>query len=124
MGKDYEIRGKTRIMPCLKGCQPARTLKMRLKLLRKSARLINRGPRISMYAPPGKTRPCPLTAGAVADVVGSRPVFLTGCLFLACCFVLACGLARTGIELIMFRAMQGIDRFSNVIQKNDSKRKG
>ena len=50
---------------------------------------------------------CLLAAGAVADVVGSRPVFLTGCFFLAC-FVLACGLARTGIELIIFRAMQGL----------------
>lgn len=88
---------------------------MHLKLLRKSARselisgpsALSKGPRSSMYAPPGKTRPCPLTAGAVADVVGSRPLFLTGCVFLAC-FVLACGLARTAIELIMFRAMQGI----------------
>ena len=34
-------------------------------------------------------------------------MFLAGC-FLLACFVLACGLARTGIELIMFRAMQGI----------------
>ena len=50
---------------------------------------------------------CLLTAGAVADVVGSRPIFLVGC-FLLACFVLACGLARTGIELIMFRAMQGV----------------
>ena len=30
-----------------------------------------------------------------------------GC-FLLACFILGCGLARTGIELIMFRAMQGI----------------
>lgn len=50
---------------------------------------------------------CLLIAGAVADVVGSRPIFLIGC-FLLACFVLACGLARTGIELIMFRVMQGI----------------
>ena len=48
-----------------------------------------------------------LAAGAVADVVGSRPVFLTGC-FLLACFVLECGLARTGIELIILHAMQGI----------------
>ena len=34
-------------------------------------------------------------------------MFLAGC-FLLACFVLACGLARTGIELIIFRAMQGI----------------
>ena len=50
---------------------------------------------------------CLLIAGAVADVVGSRPIFLTGC-FLLACFVLACSLARTAIQLIMFRAMQGI----------------
>ena len=50
---------------------------------------------------------CLLIAGAVADVIGSRPMFLAGC-FLLACFVLGCGLARTGIELIIFRAMQGI----------------
>lgn len=50
---------------------------------------------------------CLLIAGAVADVVGSRPIFLTGC-FLIACFVLSCGLARTGIELTVFRAMQGV----------------
>lgn len=49
---------------------------------------------------------CLLIAGSVADIVGSRPVFLVGC-FLLACFLLACGLARTGIQLIMFRAMQG-----------------
>lgn len=54
-----------------------------------------------------KSGSCLLIAGAVADVVGSRPIFLAGC-FLLGCFVLACGLTRTGIELIMFRAMQGI----------------
>jgi len=50
---------------------------------------------------------CLLLAGAAADVVGCRPIYLAGC-FLAGCFVLGCGLSRTGIELIMFRAMQGI----------------
>ena len=50
---------------------------------------------------------CLLLAGAVADVVGSRPIYLMGC-FLTGCFVLGCGLAQTGIQLIMFRAMQGI----------------
>lgn len=34
-------------------------------------------------------------------------MFLIGC-FLQAVFVLACGLAKTGIQLIMFRAMQGI----------------
>lgn len=48
-----------------------------------------------------------LVAGAVADVVGPRKVALTGCLLLTT-FILACGFARTAIDLIMFRAMAGI----------------
>lgn len=48
-----------------------------------------------------------LLAGSVADVLGSRVINLTGCFGLAC-FIAACGLARTGVELIVFRAMQGI----------------
>jgi MFS family permease len=48
-----------------------------------------------------------LVAGAVADVVGSKRVFLAGNLLLSA-FVLGCGLAETAIELTMFRAMQGI----------------
>jgi MFS family permease len=48
-----------------------------------------------------------LLAGSIADAVGSRPVYLVGTLFLGV-FVLASGLAQTGIQLIMFRAMQGI----------------
>ncbi|RDW59041.1 hypothetical protein BP5796_11965 [Coleophoma crateriformis] len=50
---------------------------------------------------------CLLLAGSIADVVGNRIVNLVGCLTVGC-FILACGLARTGIELIMFRALQGI----------------
>jgi len=50
---------------------------------------------------------CLLVAGAVADVLGPRSICLAGCLFLGC-FMLASGLSRTGIELIMFRAMQGV----------------
>ncbi|KAE8444102.1 hypothetical protein EG329_000884 [Mollisiaceae sp. DMI_Dod_QoI] len=50
---------------------------------------------------------CLLVAGSIADVVGIRRVNLTGC-FLVSVFILACGFARTGIDLIMFRAMQGI----------------
>lgn len=46
-------------------------------------------------------------AGAVADVVGSRRIYLIGC-FLLACFVVASGLACTGIQLIMFRSMQGV----------------
>ena len=48
-----------------------------------------------------------ILAGSIADVVSSRKVFLLGC-FLQGIFVLGCGLAQTGIQLIMFRAMQGI----------------
>lgn len=50
---------------------------------------------------------CLLLAGSIADVIGARRINLTGCL-LSGVFVIACGFARTGIEFIMFRAMQGI----------------
>ena len=48
-----------------------------------------------------------LAAGTFADVVGNRPVFLTGCA-LNSAFNLGCALAQTGIQLIIFRALQGI----------------
>ncbi|KAK2802524.1 hypothetical protein FQN50_007330 [Emmonsiellopsis sp. PD_5] len=48
-----------------------------------------------------------LLFGTVADVIGSRIVYLVGC-FLLSVFTLACGLAKTGIQLIMFRAISGI----------------
>jgi MFS family permease len=48
-----------------------------------------------------------LLTGAVADVLGNRPLFLVGTLLFAT-FTLACSLARTGIELIAFRALQGV----------------
>ncbi|CAN9444617.1 unnamed protein product [Alternaria alternata] len=48
-----------------------------------------------------------LLLGSVADVVGSRPMYLTGCL-LQSAFTLACGLAQTGTQLIVFRAFAGI----------------
>lgn len=50
---------------------------------------------------------CLLLAGSIADAIGTRQINLAGCL-LTGAFIIACGLARTGIELIMFRAMQGI----------------
>ncbi len=50
---------------------------------------------------------CLLLAGSVADVIGSRIVNLAGTLLVGV-FILACGLPKTGVELIMFRAMQGI----------------
>lgn len=59
----------------------------------------------SVYALTSGT--CLLLAGSVADVVGARLVNLTGCLFLAI-FMAACGVSRTGIDLIMLRAAQGI----------------
>jgi MFS family permease len=48
-----------------------------------------------------------LLAGAVADVVGARSVDLVGCTLLGV-FTLACGLSHTGIQLVMFRAFQGV----------------
>lgn len=48
-----------------------------------------------------------LLAGSVADVVGSRSVNLVGCFFVAL-WSLLIGFSRSGIELIMFRALQGV----------------
>ncbi|PGH16575.1 hypothetical protein AJ79_01681 [Helicocarpus griseus UAMH5409] len=60
---------------------------------------------VSVY---GLTCGCTLLlSGSIADVIGSRKVFLTGC-FLLSAFTLGCGLAKTAIQLIMFRAISGI----------------
>jgi MFS family permease len=48
-----------------------------------------------------------LLAGSIADLIGARHVDLFGCLLLSV-FTLACGFARTGIQLVIFRALQGI----------------
>lgn len=48
-----------------------------------------------------------LMAGSITDVVGARRVELAGCFALGI-FVLACGLAETGIQLTLFRAFQGV----------------
>lgn len=48
-----------------------------------------------------------LVLGSIADVVGSRIMYLTGCV-LQSIFTLACGLARNGLQLILFRALAGI----------------
>ncbi|KKZ62087.1 hypothetical protein EMCG_03450 [[Emmonsia] crescens] len=48
-----------------------------------------------------------LLSGSIGDLIGSRTVYLTGSLLLSA-FTLGCGLARTGIQLIMFRAISGI----------------
>ncbi|KAM3457648.1 hypothetical protein NHJ6243_007737 [Beauveria neobassiana] len=50
---------------------------------------------------------CLLLAGSVADVVGNKRVILVGSFF-AALSALACGLARTGGEMIAYRAIQGI----------------
>ncbi|KAI9152283.1 integral membrane protein [Paramyrothecium foliicola] len=50
---------------------------------------------------------CLLPMGAIADLVGNRPVFLTGS-FLYTAFTLAVSLARSGDQLIAFRTLQGI----------------
>ncbi|KAL9589477.1 MAG: hypothetical protein Q9203_001716, partial [Teloschistes exilis] len=48
-----------------------------------------------------------LLAGSIADVVGARHLYLLGAL-LQTITSLACGLSRTGIQLIVFRALAGI----------------
>jgi MFS family permease len=48
-----------------------------------------------------------LIAGSIADIVGARPVELTGITFLGI-FTLACGFAQTGAQLVAFRALQGV----------------
>jgi MFS family permease len=50
---------------------------------------------------------CLLLAGSVADLIGAKRVELLGCLLLGL-FTLASGLSQTGIQLVMFRAMQGV----------------
>jgi MFS family permease len=47
-----------------------------------------------------------LLSGSVADLVGARRVEVAGCLLLGA-FTLGCGFARTGLELVLFRAAQG-----------------
>src|SRR5271170_6737813 len=48
-----------------------------------------------------------LFTGQMADVLGSRKVFLSGC-FLYATFTLASGLSQTPVQLILFRALQGL----------------
>lgn len=45
--------------------------------------------------------------GTIADVVGSKRVFLAGTLLFAA-FTLGCGLSSTSAQLIVFRALQGV----------------
>jgi MFS family permease len=48
-----------------------------------------------------------LIAGSIADIVGARPVELTGITLIGV-FTLACGFAGTGEQLVVFRALQGV----------------
>lgn len=48
-----------------------------------------------------------MLAGSIADVVGTRPMILAANILLVASAI-ACGLARTGSELIAFRGLQGI----------------
>lgn len=48
-----------------------------------------------------------LLSGSLADALGSRLMYLTGCVLQAG-FVLGCGLCRTGTELIIFRGLSGV----------------
>lgn len=48
-----------------------------------------------------------LIAGSVADIIGARHVEVCG-IFLIGIFILVCGFSQTGIQLVVFRALQGI----------------
>jgi MFS family permease len=48
-----------------------------------------------------------LIAGSVADIIGARPVELVGIVVMGV-FALACGLASSGEQLVVFRALQGV----------------
>ncbi|PWY73201.1 MFS general substrate transporter [Aspergillus sclerotioniger CBS 115572] len=48
-----------------------------------------------------------LISGAMSDAVGNKILFLTGC-FLQSILSMACGLAQTGTELIIFRIISGV----------------
>lgn len=48
-----------------------------------------------------------LLLGSIADAVGNRPIYLTGCLFQTVC-TLACGLSKTSAQIIVFRAFGGL----------------
>jgi MFS family permease len=48
-----------------------------------------------------------LIAGSVADIVGARSVEMVG-IFLLGAMTLACGFSQTGVQLVVFRAIQGV----------------
>lgn len=48
-----------------------------------------------------------LLSGSISDVIGGKKIYLVGT-FLMVVTIIACGVCRTGIELILFRAAQGV----------------
>jgi hypothetical protein len=48
-----------------------------------------------------------LIAGSAADIIGARRMEVCGIFFLGV-FVLSCGFSQTGVQLVVFRALQGI----------------
>lgn len=48
-----------------------------------------------------------LIAGCITDIVGARRVEVAG-IFLLGLFILVCGVAQTGTQLVVFRALQGV----------------
>ncbi|KAK4548733.1 hypothetical protein LTR36_008506 [Oleoguttula mirabilis] len=48
-----------------------------------------------------------LLSGSIADALGARFMYLTGCVLQAG-FILGCGLARTTMQMILFRGLSGV----------------
>jgi MFS family permease len=48
-----------------------------------------------------------LLAGSLTDVLGSRKVFLSGCILQSICY-LASGFSQSGVQLIAFRILSGV----------------
>ena len=48
-----------------------------------------------------------LIAGCITDIIGARRIEVAG-IFVLGLFILACGFAQTGSQLVVFRALQGI----------------
>ncbi|KAH6654845.1 major facilitator superfamily domain-containing protein [Truncatella angustata] len=48
-----------------------------------------------------------LSAGAIADVVGAKPMWITGS-YLFCIFTIALGSAKTALQIILFRTLLGV----------------
>lgn len=48
-----------------------------------------------------------LLSGSISDALGSRSMYLVGCVLQAA-FILGCGLSQTSTQIILFRALSGI----------------